>query len=74
MTTTQSKETEARQRFARRIEHGHLTRDELWQVAELVRVVGVNAMYLGESDRTQAALFRLIVQEYRRLVPEGGGE
>lgn len=71
MTTTQSKETEARQRFARRIEHGHLTRDELWAVAELVRTIGVQAESVGEYGDTYS--WRLAVQEYRRLVPEGGG-
>lgn len=71
MTTTQSKETQARQRFARRIEHGHLTRDELWAVAAMVRAVGIGV----EFDRDDAATqWDFTVQEYRRLVPEGGGE
>ncbi len=70
MTITQSKETQARQRFARRIEHGHLTRDELWAVAILVRQVGVGAEF--GNDYEAAKWWRGAVQEYRRLVPEGG--
>lgn len=72
MTTTQSKETQARIALAGRIGRGHLTPEEQWMVAGLVSMVGVRAELGDVDDRLQVANWELTLAEYRRLVPEGG--
>lgn len=72
MNDIRSTETIARHDLARRIEDGHLTREESIKVADLLRTVGVHAENCGHSVTERAATWDLVVTEYRRLVPEGG--